>query len=179
VYWRNVPIGIMFFCSLAFGFGCGEFYEGGPRVNVPLNKWSAIVEILRNAVFTWRGVNIWELRSAHHTYTGVTWQSVLRIVFALFGILGLLRDYRCRNAWRWSVSIVSQFVFRFIFTTLGNFFKRRRDTCRNAWRRVARIVSCYLEANVCNICKLLASGWWASFCRRVTCEHEVHECHVL
>jgi len=64
----TLPTGIMFFCSLAFGFGCGEFYEDGPRVNLPLKKWSAITEILRNALVTSRGVNIWELRNAHHTY---------------------------------------------------------------------------------------------------------------
>jgi hypothetical protein len=29
-------------------FGCGEFYEGGPRVRRPRMKWSAMDESLRN-----------------------------------------------------------------------------------------------------------------------------------
>jgi hypothetical protein len=38
----------MFSYSLAYTFGCGEFYEGGPRVRRPPVKWLAIAESLRN-----------------------------------------------------------------------------------------------------------------------------------
>jgi hypothetical protein len=35
--------------SLAFTFGCGEFYEGGQRVGPPHVKWPATAESLRNS----------------------------------------------------------------------------------------------------------------------------------
>jgi hypothetical protein len=34
--------------SLVCTFGCGEFYDGGPRVTLPPMKWSATAESLRN-----------------------------------------------------------------------------------------------------------------------------------
>jgi hypothetical protein len=33
---------------LLLTFGCGKFYEAGPRVRRPPMKWSVIVERLRN-----------------------------------------------------------------------------------------------------------------------------------
>jgi hypothetical protein len=38
----TLTTGIMFLLLLACTFGCGEFYEGGPRVSRPPMKWSAI-----------------------------------------------------------------------------------------------------------------------------------------
>jgi hypothetical protein len=35
----TMTTGIMF---LLYAFGCGEFYEGGPRVCRPRMKWAAI-----------------------------------------------------------------------------------------------------------------------------------------
>jgi hypothetical protein len=44
-HWYNVfPI------HLHAPLGCGEFYEGGPRVGRPPVKWSTIAESLRNTV---------------------------------------------------------------------------------------------------------------------------------
>jgi hypothetical protein len=52
VYRKNVVMVTRFSYSLActFAFGCGECYDGGPRVRRPPMKWSAITERMRNTV---------------------------------------------------------------------------------------------------------------------------------
>jgi hypothetical protein len=44
----TLATGIMFLLFFACTFGCGEFYEGGPRMRPPPMKWSSISESLRN-----------------------------------------------------------------------------------------------------------------------------------